>query len=195
MTRLLFFALAGVVLGGCALTPREPQPVRHYELTATAPPHARTRIDRSIRIGRFRALGGIDLRFVYRQGDSEVALDDTNRWAAPPEQLVAREFYRGLLASERFATVLPTVRGDADIEVNGDILALEATPDGQALLEMAVRLEDARTSRVLMIERHRLHQRLEERTPEVLADTLGALLGEVIAATADQLATIELPTE
>ncbi|MCU0793366.1 MAG: PqiC family protein [Opitutaceae bacterium] len=149
-------ALAALLLGltGCSIFPRpEPDPTRHYVLTAPSAAPAETadvapRADglrlglRTVRAASY--LEGVSL--IVRRGENEIDHRDFARWAEPLSVGVGRILRQRLEQAETVARVLPQpfpfdVPRDVDIDVT--ILRAEASQreDGRRVVSFVCAYE------------------------------------------------------
>jgi uncharacterized lipoprotein YmbA len=147
-------AFAMAVIAGCAAS----QPSRFYVLSALEPSGKEN--PRPCPDGRTVSLGvnPVDLpryldrpQIMTRVGDNELRLSELNVWAEPLKEGIRRVIAQNLstlLCSE--VVVYPrTGPRQTDYRLSADVLRLERTPAGQAVLEVQWSVLDEKTKKVL----------------------------------------------
>lgn len=185
--RILATGVAMVLAGGCMLVPEEYQPTTYYDLKTAPATESREPVTgyTSLAIGRFQTLGPYQTRMVYQKSPHHLVRDEYNRWILPPDELVAREYYRNLAAAGMFKRVHPVMHNDADLVLRGVILRLEATPDLKAAVTVVIRIEERgkNGNLVLVSERYSETQPIQSTDPEAFASASSTALSRIIART------------
>jgi len=195
---LIRFAKALVMAGavvlladGCALTRNSPRPMAHYELRIPVLPTAAAQAAPvSIAIGRFGALGPHGTRMLYRKGPHQVARDEYNRWVLPPNELVAREFYRGFAASGAFHQVISRTRDNDALQLTGTLIELEATVDLRAHVRVDIVLTNPQSSQAPVSREYSDKEPFSPASPEAFAAAASEALGRIVAAAVDDVAAV-----
>ena len=129
---------------------------------------------------------------LYRRSETRLERDGYSRWIDSPERLIEREFLRRMSASGAFRTVFSEGNlRERDLLLEGVLLALEATPEGMAFLQLSVEVRRAGNDEDVLTEVYRTSAPMSGKTPEAFAaaasEALGALIDDVAGDILDGL--------
>jgi ABC-type uncharacterized transport system auxiliary subunit len=138
------------LLAGCGAT----RPVKYYQLTYPSPaPTAQSPLNVSLLVRSFDSLNIYKQdRIVYGWSANEIGTYESQRWVAPPTELLQSVLVRGLRFSGQFRSVL-TVRGEGggDYALTGYLYEFGEVDGAEivARLNYVVRLRDRKTGDIL----------------------------------------------
>ena len=185
------FLLPLLLLNGC-LSSQPFQPISYYDLAAIAPPIPApgTPAPVTLRIGSFARAGTFGRRLIYRKSSHRLVEDEYHRWVDRPELLVERQFLRGFHDSGRFAHVLPASLNGASWELRGTLIELEADPDLQAHVRVAIHLASLDTGEVAYTWQYHQFRGMSEAEAEAFADSAAQALDAIIREAIEHVAGI-----
>jgi ABC-type uncharacterized transport system auxiliary subunit len=188
LVALLAIAL---VTAGCGTLSRKPPTKERFLLAPGAPSAVAAKSTAGIlRVDVVRGAPLASNRgFVYRTGPDTVKTDFYREFVSPPGVLVRDAMIEWLRATNRFAAVARGTKAGTAWILESDLERLDADLQDpvapQALIEMQVRLLDARTPTptLLLDRRYVAREPLADRTPETLvaawSRALATVLGEI----------------
>lgn len=176
---------------GCTTLSRKPPAKERFVLTPGAP--ATSAAKPTAGLLRVDVVRGASLAsnrsFVYRTGPDTVRTDFYRELVAPPGAMVRDAMIEWLRAANRFEAVVRGTKAGTAWILESDLERLEADlqdPDApQAVIEMQVRLLDARTPtpKLVLDRRYAAREPLADRSPETLvaawSRALATVLGEI----------------
>lgn len=185
-------ALAVAIAVSCLACGASAPPTRYYALDLPRPapattPLAHTAVLMPIRAGEIARQG----RIVYRESRHEVGFYEYHRWAEDPEDSVAAALASELLARGTFASVTPfDGRTQADFILRGELRRIEEIDyelPVKALVEIALELVDADTSRVVWSDRARADGEVPTAEVRAVVARLSAAAEQAIKDLAGQI--------
>lgn len=185
---LLIIATFGL-LGCSVLSPQPPAKQRFFHPLTNLLPAAKATLPAvTLRLGRISSAPYLRDRMIVRLSDVEVAFDEQDRWAAPPELLIEHAVYRVLARERGFVLTespsaplldLVVVRFDGDMDGRKAWVVLDAT------------VQDRRTGE-LHWHRKTTSAPISAGSPEALARAIGVAVSENLLELADWLRTLPL---
>ncbi len=179
-------ALAALLCSAC-ISPGPYTPTRYYTLAAPQKPAAPggAALPLTARVQRFTAIAACPVPLTFRLSDVELTYDEFNRWAGSPEEAVSAAFFAAIESQGVFGQVIPPdVDADADVTIEGRILALEQRQNGPATLALAVGLRWRRAGGYVWFRVMRKSVELPANTaysPANIAQALSKALADVAA--------------
>lgn len=135
-----------------------------------------------------------DARIIYRESDYRLKRYEYHEWVVPPGELVSDALRDGYAASGRFARLEREHDASIDAVLDGRLFALEEVDSTRvrwfAHLRLELELLDARSRERLWSREYDVTRPMQERSPEGLAAAISVALGEVIDASAPELAAV-----
>lgn len=169
--------LVSLLLATGCLTPGPPLAVRTFELADLAPVPAPAKgAPPALLLSDVTARAPIDVQMVWRLSPVEVSLDENDRWAAPPADLVRARLERLLFESGAFRR---TPASDRTLRVQ--LVRFEGArttrPEARVVLEATA----GHSPLDLATRRFEAAVPLDAPTPEELARGLGTALDQAVA--------------
>ena len=160
-----------LALSGCSVLPQRPA-IRQTQWPLTIPrpamlppnPHGPILL-----VSDLRAAAGLERRGLQTiQPDGSLHVSFYEQWAVPPAEAISSQLRQWIAGSGLFAAVLaPGSRMTADLVLEGELMALQATPSRHvASASLAMVLLDQRAGK----DRVRLQQTFTTRAPLAKAD-------------------------
>ena len=155
MNRFLLACIPPLVclgLAGCLLGSSAPLAVHSYEMGVTdfpvglAKPHFQDRLQ----VLSLANLSSAKAKMITRTSDVAIDVDEFNRWAQSPEEMVSRRLYLGVRASGLWPEVASPYGATSRYCLTGNLLRFERTADNKAHCEIELNLEDNTTQRTLI---------------------------------------------
>jgi hypothetical protein len=190
--RLILFISLAFMLGGCA----SPRPPTYYLLEpafVAGDPDGDGQPCMVIGLRPVRIPSYIDRpQIMVRTGRNELAISESNLWAEPLDENIARVISRNLetLTCAEVVNILPAGRsGPADYTLRIQVAAFEGGPGGEAVLEAGWTLSKGESRRTITSQRSRFTKPVpgDDYTYLVSAysELVARLSGEIARAIAD----------
>lgn len=189
--RLRHYPLVLLALGlvGCAfLSPQPPVAQRFYypavkpaKLAPKSPPV-------TIRVGRITSAPYLRDRMILRLSDVEVAFDEQDRWAAPPELLTERCIYRVLSRESGF--IISAMPGAPILDIY--ILQFEGVADEKKVQVAIGATVQCRATGEVHVTRIDAAASIPDESPSAIARGIGEALGHAVVDLAHWVRTLPL---
>mgnify|MGYP003700488167 CR=1 FL=1 len=157
-----------LLLGGCIGGGRSPEP-DYYLLTAATGETASRYPHLALGVGPVRVSPFLDRTRIATHNGATIRMHDGHRWAEPLDEAVQRVLVQnlGLLTGADVRNFPWTRRTQPDLALRVDVLDLNATASGEAVLEVNWVLEDIPGDRLV----HSGHDTFSRYTANAGADT------------------------
>lgn len=175
---------------GCAVSPPA---IKTYHFEAFPLEEAAEPVAGTLDIGAFSVASHLrDAAIAARISPIEIEYYEGHRWAAPLEEFVPLAIARSLRASGAFREV--SLRGSADLRLEGTILAFEEVDRGEewwGAVELDLRL--LRLGESVWAGTVRAERPAIDRHPEHVVEAIRAALGEAVGQALPEILSAEDP--
>lgn len=180
--------LAILLISGCSIFPKTPNiPITYFDIGAPGEIESLKKAPQ-VNIQDVKTMDPYNERMVFRVSETHIEIDEYNRWASPPSEMIRKYFF---IAFNQNGWNKAQLQGNERLELYVQILCLESDLTKKTVkVTLSVQIRKSFDGDVVYSEILSEQQSVDNITAEKFAETVKSLIDKILISISSSLIQI-----